>query len=153
MNSFSKSTKEFTMSMTIVFVSCVKTKAPEPRPARSLYTSPLFTFASTYAEKISPHWYVLSAMYGVVHPDQVIEPYEKTLNNMPTAERKAWAAEVLEPLRDIVAPGDELIFLSGIRYREGLIPTLLSWGCKISIPMEGLSFGKQLSWLKKQLGQ
>jgi len=139
------------MPKTIVFVSCVKTKAPEPRPARSLYTSPLFTFSSTYAESLSPHWYILSAKYGLVHPEQVIAPYEKTLNNMSAAERKAWTADVLESLRDIVAPGDELVFLAGVRYREGLIPTLLHWGCKVSIPMEGLSFGRQLSWLKAKV--
>ena len=141
------------MTQTIVFVSCVKTKAPEPRSARALYTSSLFTFASKYAETLSLHWYVLSAKYGVVHPDEVIAPYEKTLNKMPAAERKAWAADVLETLSNIVAPGDELVFLAGTRYREGLIPTLLSWGCKVSIPMEGLSFGRQLSWLKKQIEQ
>ena len=141
------------MPQTIVFVSCVKTKAPEQRPARSLYTSPLFTFASTYAERLSPHWYVLSAKYGVVHPDEIIAPYEKTLNKMPTAERKAWAKDVLDSLKDIVAPGDEIVFLAGVRYRQDLIPTLERWGCKTAIPMEGLTFGQQLSWLKKQLGK
>ena len=139
------------MTKIIALVSCVKTKAAEPRPARSLYTSPLFTFASTYAEKISNQWYVLSAKYGLVDPDEVIAPYEKTLNKMPISERKAWAADVLESLKDFVAPGDEIIFLAGVRYRQDLIRQLESWGCTVSIPMEGLTFGQQLSWLKKQL--
>lgn len=139
------------MPQTIALVSCVKTKAPEPQKARNLYTSSLFRFSSSYAETITNQWYILSAKYGLVHPDEIIAPYEKTLNKMPAAERKAWAADVLESLKDIVGPGDKIVFLAGVKYRQDLIRQLKNWGCTVSIPLEGLSFGQQLSWLKKQL--
>ncbi len=137
----------------VVLVSCVKSKTSKPMPAQDLYTSDLFHKTSAYARLVGDSWYILSAKYGLLVPNQIIEPYEKTLNKMAAAERKIWASNVLESLKDIVSPGDEVVFLAGDRYRRDLIETLEEWGCKIYIPMEGLSFGRQLSWLKKELRQ
>lgn len=66
---------------TICLVSCVGTKRATPTPAKDLYQSDWFTKARTYAKSIGS-WFILSAKYGVVHPDEVIEPYEMTLNAM-----------------------------------------------------------------------
>jgi len=136
------------MSKTIVLVSCVKSKSNKPQPARDLYTSTLFKGCSAYAEKFGDEWYILSAKYGLLNPSQVVAPYEKTLNNMLAAERRTWAKGVLSDLKRVIVSGDEIIFLAGKRYREYLIKPLEKLGCKISIPMEGLPFGKQLRWLK-----
>lgn len=136
------------MSKTIALVACVKSKSAQPKPAKELYTSTLFKGTSAYAREVSDQWFILSAKYGLLKPDQIIAPYEKTLNTMPAAERRAWAQTVIRDLRKWVNPGDEIIFLAGKRYREYLIPSLERIGCRITIPMEGLTFGKQLSWLK-----
>ena len=71
---------------------------------------------------------------------------------MGVGERKSWAKSVMSDLAKIVTPGDEVVFLAGVKYRENLIQPLEKMGCKISVPMEGLSFGNQLKWLKNQLG-
>jgi hypothetical protein len=42
-------------------------------------------------------------------------------------------------------------FLAGQRYREFLEASLRSRGLVVSIPMEGLGIGKQLSWLNREL--
>lgn len=69
--------------MKIALISCVKQKADKPQKARNLYISSLFVKSLEYAEKINvDKIYVLSAKYGLVPIDKVIEPYEKTLNNM-----------------------------------------------------------------------
>lgn len=44
--------------------------------------------------------YILSAKYGLLTLDQKISPYEKTLNTMSVADRKAWAEMVLSQLRE-----------------------------------------------------
>ena len=36
-------------------------------------------------------WFILSAKYGIVDPEQMIEPYEKTLNKMGVADQRDWA--------------------------------------------------------------
>ncbi len=138
------------MTRTIALVSCVKTKANTPRPARDLYISDLFAKASAYAEKVADAWYILSAKYGLVGPNEIIAPYEKTLKGMPVAERKAWAAQVFQDLRAVaVEPGDRIIMLAGVSYREYLAEPLRAFGCRIEVPMMGLSFGNQLKWLKE----
>ncbi len=71
---------------------------------------------------------------------------------MGVGERKSWAKNVMSDLAKIVTPGSEVVFLAGVKYRENLIQPLKKMGSKISVPMEGLSFGNQLKWLKNQLG-
>jgi hypothetical protein len=136
----------------IVLVSCVKSKSTISMPAKDLYISDLFKKSSAYAKLIGDSWYILSAKYGLLSPDQVIEPYEKTLNKMGVEERKSWAKNVMSDLAKIVTPGDEVVFLAGVKYRKNLIQPLKKMGSKISVPMEGLSFGNQLKWLKNKLG-
>lgn len=131
-------------------VACVKDKAAGSRPARRLYRSVWFKKARTYVESRGD-WRILSAKHGLVAPTQVIEPYEETLNTMPVAERKRWAERVLQGLELILVLGEPVIFLAGARYREFLVKPLLHRGHEIHIPMEGLSIGRQLSWLNQHL--
>jgi cytoplasmic iron level regulating protein YaaA (DUF328/UPF0246 family) len=134
--------------MRVALVSCVKSKRDKAAPARDLYTSALFEGLRRYAERHAERWFILSALHGLVDPDAVIDPYEKTLNKMPKAEREAWAAKVQEQLARVLPPETEVIMLAGRRYREGLIPFLESGGFPVTIPLEGLPFGKQLQFLK-----
>ena len=133
--------------MRIALVSCVKSKRGSAAPAKDLYTSTLFGGLRMYAERNAERWFILSALYGLVDPDTVIEPYEKTLNKMPTHERAEWAQGVQRRLAEVLPPGSEVIMLAGERYREGLIPFLEANGFKVSIPLQGLPFGKQLQFL------
>ena len=52
--------------MRVALVSCVKSRRPEPAPARDLYTSPLFRAMRRYAESHADAWYILSAKHGLV---------------------------------------------------------------------------------------
>ncbi|MGI8497740.1 MAG: DUF6884 domain-containing protein [Gemmatimonadaceae bacterium] len=74
----------------VALVSCVKTKGVSSAPAEDLYTSPLFRALRAYAKTHAGEWYVLSAKHGVLRPEQVIAPYEQTLNAMPKRKRVAW---------------------------------------------------------------
>ncbi|XKH61050.1 hypothetical protein LG290_04650 [Halomonas sediminis] len=137
------------MQQRIALVSCVKSKQSVPSRARDLYTSALFRGLRGYAEHQADEWFILSAQYGLVHPDQKIAPYEKTLNKMRKNERAAWAEKVMHELTEILPEKAEVIFLAGVRYREGLVPLLRDMGHTVSVPLEGLSFGRQLQQLKE----
>ena len=82
------------MTQRIAILSCVKRKRTSAAPARDLYVSDLFRGLRRYAEARADAWYILSAEHGLLHPDQVVAPYERTLNNMRKPERLAWASRV-----------------------------------------------------------
>jgi cytoplasmic iron level regulating protein YaaA (DUF328/UPF0246 family) len=140
------------MTRIIFLVACVKEKQDVSRLAKDLYISDWFRKAATYAQRNCDAWYILSAKYGLVKPDQVIEPYDVTLNRMPVKARRVWAQRVMGDLRGHLNAEDKVIFLAGTRYRENLIAPIRELGCTVEIPMQGLRFGEQKSWLMKQLG-
>lgn len=114
-----------------------------------MYVSPLFQKMMAYAQILEPRSiFILSAKYGLLSSDEMIEPYEQTLKNMKAADKRLWAQGVLAELRkrcDLET--DNFVFLAGTPYRENIVPHLKHY----SIPMKGLAFGKQLQWLERQL--
>jgi hypothetical protein len=137
------------MNAPIVLVSCVKSKRDERCRASDMYTSPLFQKMMAYAESLKPkRIFILSAKYGLLSPDDMIEPYEQTLKKMKTAERRAWAQGVLSVLRQSCdLDADTFVFLAGDAYRQNLLSHIKHY----TVPMEGLAFGKQLQWLERQV--
>ena len=125
----------------------MKTKGPGRAPAKDLYTSAWFRKARAYVEKKGRPWLILSAQYGLVHPERMIRPYEQTLKTMPVADRRAWAERVLAELGPSLIGVDTVVFLAGQAYREFLAPALRDRGLMVRVPMAGLSQGWQLSWL------
>ncbi len=75
--------------MEACIVACSKRKVWDrwphlgERPAREAYCGLLTRLAITYAELFyRDHWYILSAKYGFIRPDMLIEPYDKTFRNI-----------------------------------------------------------------------
>ena len=135
---------------TVILVSCVSEKHDRPMPAGELYCSPWFQKARAFAERQATEWFILSAKYGLVTPDQVIEPYNETLNEKPVAERKDWSKKVVQELLIRCTPESSVVFLAGEKYREFLLPALREAGCSVKVPMEGLGIGEQLHWLSER---
>ena len=134
-------------------ISCASRKRADATEARNLYSSPLFMKAREYVESRCDTWYILSAKHGLVSPTQVIDPYEETLNTKSRAALEKWAQKVWADLSRRLKSGDHVIILAGKRYREFLVPLATNHGCAVKVPMEGLSIGRQLQWLSKQLSQ
>ncbi|MGM8930211.1 DUF6884 domain-containing protein [Salinicola halophyticus] len=139
--------------MKIALVSCVKTKQPVPAPAGELYTSNLFRSLRAYARRQADCWYVLSAEHGLLAPETVIAPYERTLNRMPIADRRAWADRVCHSLSEAIPSDASILMLAGERYRENLMPWLAARGHTVEVPLAGKRLGHQLSWLRDQVGR
>nr|WP_205082966.1 DUF6884 domain-containing protein [Paracraurococcus ruber] len=121
-------------------------------PARDLYVSPWFRMARRYAETRGDIWFILSAEHGLVHPDKVLDPYDRTLLTMPVGARRAWATLVEAQMRDVLpACIPVIVVLAGARYREFLGEPLSRHADRVEVPMQGLGIGKQLGWLKHAL--
>ena len=132
-------------------VSCVSVKQPNSARAKNLYVSPWFRKARVCVEALGCPWYILSAKYGLVDPNETIEPYEKTLNTTRKDARREWAYGVLEALDPTLSDVKSVTILAGKAYREFLEPELHSHGITVNVPMEGMGIGRQLSWLNGQL--
>ena len=133
----------------IILISCVSKKLDRQAKAQDLYLSPLFKKNLAYAYKLQPdNIYILSAKYGLLKLDDVIKPYDMTLNTMKIAEKKAWAKTVLEQLEQLEdIENTNFIFLAGSNYRKYLTQHMPHF----EVPMVGLRIGKQLQFLTEQL--
>jgi len=135
----------------IVLISCASKKLSKKSKAREIYISPLFKLNLAYAKRLNPDAiYILSAKHGLLDLDTEIDPYNITLNNMSTSQRKTWAQSVAGQLGSRTdLHKDHFIFLAGQNYRKYLTPHIAS----CDIPLEGLSIGKQLQHLKRVINE
>lgn len=136
------------MMSRICLISCVSLKGSSPVPAAQLYRSALFAKTRAYAETTADEWFILSAEHGLLRPEAVVAPYDRTLNTMKASERRAWGALVKEQMREMLPPAEEVVVLAGERYRENIVDWLTQRFSQVTIPMAGLTIGRQLQWLK-----
>ena len=133
--------------MKIYLISCVKKKREITCTAKEMYTSPLFKGAYKYAQKMqADKTFILSAKYGLLHEDDIIEPYNETLNTKHQQEVYEWSNRVLSQLIKVAnIEKDTFVFLAGEKYRKFLLPKINNY----DIPLQGLSIGKQLAFYKE----
>lgn len=132
----------------VCLVGCGKLKASEARPAKDLYLGQLFRAARAYAEQSCDDWVVLSALHGVVPPDQVLEPYDLTMGNLRIAERETWAHIARGQLRHRYR-GLDVQFI-GLAAEDYLEP--LEVGRSIVRPLEGMGIGTRIKYLRDAVG-
>lgn len=125
----------------IILLSCVKKKLNKTAKAKDLYISDFFQKSFAFAKSCNPDKiFILSAKYHLLQLDDIIDPYELTLNKMDKASREVWSATVLNSLSkhtDLL--NDQFIIIAGERYRENLLPHIKNY----IIPLQGLKSGQQ----------
>lgn len=133
----------------IVLLGCVKTKRPGKWPARDLYTSTLFLGRMAYAESTERPWFVLSAKYGILAPDDDIEDYDVSLIAATAAEREVWALRALAGLDEKCGSlsGKVVEIHAGQEYRvPALLKGIRERGGSVTVPLAALGIGKQFAW-------
>jgi hypothetical protein len=133
----------------IGLVGCVKEKASVARPAKDLYLSSLFRGRRAYVEHSCNEWWILSALHGLVHPDDVLDPYDLALKGVSRSEKKEWSAKVLQAIDLGISPraADTFEMHAGADYRLfGLEDGLHDRDCVVVNPTKGLRFGFQLAF-------
>lgn len=113
--------------------------------------SDLFRKAYSYAVKNYDFVAILSAKYGLLFPDDKIEPYNLTLNDMSFEEVKEWAEKLFNQMKNRLnlEEFDKVFFHTGEKYRRHLIPKLEQMGIKCEVPLKNLGIGKQKAWYKE----
>lgn len=132
----------------ICLIACASQKQAVAASAQELYQSALFRKSIDWMQRQNfDSWFILSAKHGLVKPEQILEPYNLTLNTMKAAARQQWAKSVLYELMIVLPEPASITFLAGSKYREYLSKPLRESGYEVLIPMQGLGIGKQLQWL------
>ncbi|MFA5675604.1 MAG: DUF6884 domain-containing protein [Christensenellales bacterium] len=133
----------------VVLISCSKYKRGVSCAARLLYdASNLFRKSLAYAQTISNEIYVISSKYGLVPLDDVIAPYDDTLNDKSAHELAVWGQRVAEQIRNRYdVTNTEFIILAGRSYYSPLQEHFPN----ISLPLRGLPMGMRLAKLDSLL--
>jgi hypothetical protein len=131
----------------IVLVGCSGSKAADPARAAELFTGAGFRKARDLAIRSGKPWYVISAKFGLLHPDEVIAPYDVYLPKQSPRYRSAWASWVVAQLGERHRLHDAVIEAhAGSAYCDPLIGPLAEAGATLSQPLEGLRLGQRLAW-------
>lgn len=133
----------------VYLISCTKSKQNYDCSAREMYdSSSLFRLAYAYAKSLAPDEkiFVISAKHYLLPLDDVISPYDVSLNNLRIAERRKWAGVVFSQLENIFNLNETtFVMLAGKKYSDELI-TLLP---HTENPLKGMAIGIRMNYLKE----
>jgi hypothetical protein len=137
----------------VVLLSCTKSKTKHAAPAQELYSaSPMFQKTLEYGKSLKPDkMYILSAKHHLVPLTKTLEPYDKTLKEMPKDEKDKWGEETIKQMKSagINPEKDTFVFLTGSEYMKPFTQYIPDGN--IEKPMEGKRFGERLKWLNSQV--
>ena len=135
----------------MVLVSCSARKLDRAAPARDLYNSAWFTKARRVVEAHGWKWGILSTKYGLLHPQQKVDTYNLTMKDMTFDARRKWADKTYQQIRPLVSPGQTVMILAGVAYREFLIPLLEGQGIMVAAPLAPFGVISQMGILNGEL--
>ena len=133
----------------VVLVGCVKSKLDRGAPAKDLYVSDYFRKMRAYAERAGVRWFILSAEHGLVGPETWVEPYERYLPDTSREYRRAVGSErrgSAGPRPWARSTGVVVDIHAGSAYVESAEEALRPLGAVVVDQLQGLSFGRRLSW-------
>lgn len=145
----------------LVLIACSKTKSfkneGERIEAGDAYCSPLFQKSKQWAELRGYPYAIISAKYGLIFPDEVIQDYDLTLNELNKKQLENWKRNVAEQIEDYgrwkvgVESWEDMpriIALAGKSYTDNL-EDALEYRIEIEEPLKGLQVGERLSKLNE----
>lgn len=100
-------------------VGCGDSKNDGPLPAREKYRSTYFGLKRDFAEDLCERWWILSAKFGLLDPDRVIDDYNVSITDNDVDEAD-WVDRVVDALAAVEwGSGEwELYALAGSDYLE-----------------------------------
>ena len=111
-----------TNGKTLLITGCCKEKLDHPAPAKDLYQGRLFKLVKTYTETNQFDWVIISAEYGLVTPEQVLEPYDTQIKTIGDVKRVHQL--VMPVLESTWGDYAKIIVILGKRYRQVIEPEL-----------------------------
>ena len=131
------------MGDSLIIINCSKTKKIGKCKAKDFYCSPLFKASRLYAELNGDCWGILSAKYGFILPNKIINTYDEKIENKSLAELDKWNQLVIKQLKNF--SNHKMIILASQNYCGWI-----SYFENISLPLKGKRLGPRLQWLNRK---
>ena len=140
--------------MKIAIIACSNKKRDVTCHARDMYQGQLFKFSVEYAESWGMPWYIISAKYGIIHPDKMIDPYNervptKAADITPWSNTRNYEAYCVPPK----GMDKTFVLLCGKDYKQAFRDGINKSACPREFtceePLAGLGIGEQMKWLKE----
>jgi len=97
----------------VLITACGNKKEEKPTAAGRLYKSPRIRHLYKRSKELGLDFYILSAKYGLINGDEVIEPYDQVMDKAKCEKLKSQIKEVLKNF-------DVIIYYKGGARREYL---------------------------------
>jgi len=97
----------------VLITACGNKKEEKPTAAGRLYKSSRIRYLYKRSKELGLDFYILSAKYGLVNGDEVIEPYDQVMDKVQCEKLKSQIKEVLKNF-------DVIIYYKGGARREYL---------------------------------
>lgn len=135
---------------TIILIPCCKNKRQTPCRAEEMYIGQLFKARLKYAKQLNPdEIFILSAKYGLLTCDEIIEPYNVTLKDFSKEKKIEWSMNVLDKLKSFCSTTDDkFIILASNFYIEHILPFIKNYELPLSFCADNY-IGKKMAWLKE----
>ena len=104
----------------LVIAGCSSKKLLYAAPAKNLYQGTLFKKIKKLVTYNQLDFMILSAKYGIIHENDIIKPYNKTLKNKNDILKLR--KKVIPKLKAIELNYDLIIIIMGKKYRDVLSP-------------------------------
>lgn len=133
----------------ICLVGDSKSQLNMPALAENMFRSALFGRAKQYAKVHANRWYILSARYGLLEPNTLIEPYDITIDDLEQSERFQIAQHIMTAfIRQPITTHDRVIVLAKATYRDVLAPVFQGRNIQTEYPLERKGIVQQMRWLE-----
>lgn len=138
----------------LVIIGCGAKKKSEACQAHEMYVGPLFVKALRYARSVAndDDIRIMSAKYGLLKLNQVIQPYEYRLTKADIRGLTGLEITVRAQLGEMECDGRPVLMLAGGDY--ALFFGHVWWNQfqqnpEMERPLLGLGIGQQMKWLKE----
>ena len=136
----------------LIVISCGKAKIWDRHtnrksvPARDAYTGSLFRLCRRYAESQAPEaWVILSAKYGLLRPDELIDDYDVTITDLDAISVDTLSNQWRKRFRKF----DRIISLCSRAYDRRLRAAVGS-DLPFDNPLAGQDLFKRMAWLRAE---
>jgi hypothetical protein len=148
----------------LVIVPCGRAKVwakcpgAGPTPAREAYVGTQFRSARRYAETHGSSWVILSAKYGFIPPEAMIENYDVAFSRLINGYYRLVempgqvSEEVLQSQarRLVTNPTREIVCLVADAYRVKIERAFAELPVTLKFPIAGLRQHAMMTWLARQ---